>query len=96
MSKRNSPGVGTEAVEVLAGGLNVESILPRTADESRDFWFQLGWYAGQDSLRPELELAISDRDRYYRAAFAPRTPISVSKSYAEMEQYRAELYRGAK
>ena len=45
-------------------------------------------------LEAALDQATADRDRYYAAAFNPRSPIKIGPSYAALEITRAEIYSG--
>lgn len=42
----------------------------------------------------ERDEAVSSRDTYYRAAFDPRTPITIGPSHASLQQIRAQMYSG--
>jgi hypothetical protein len=53
-----------------------------------------GFKAGVESVAIELRQALSDRDRYYQAAFSPRAPIKVGPSYADLEANRRSTYSG--
>jgi hypothetical protein len=64
-------------------------------------FYLAGHAAALASVLPELtrveqerDQAASDRDRYYRAAFAPVAPIKVGPSYAELEATRHDTYYG--
>ena len=64
-------------------------------------FYLAGHAAALASVLPELtrteierDQAVSDRDRYYRAAFSPRDSIRVGPSYAELEKTRHEMYSG--
>ncbi|WP_104177655.1 hypothetical protein [Cryobacterium sp. Y50] len=50
--------------------------------------YNLGHTNGIESLRPALYQANADADRYYAAAFNPRSAIKPGPSYAELERIR--------
>ncbi|TFB92774.1 hypothetical protein [Cryobacterium sp. HLT2-28] len=59
-------------------------------------FYSIGHSDGIASVAPQLEQALADRDRYYRAAFDPRSPIKIGPSHAELQATRRATYeRGA-
>ncbi|KGJ71901.1 hypothetical protein GY21_18960 [Cryobacterium roopkundense] len=74
-----------------SGEIGLEDLTPGLAGFctlSHADGYAAGFTAGVASVAVELRQAISDRDRYYRAAFAPMQPIKPGPSYAELEKRR--------
>ncbi|MEB0265899.1 hypothetical protein [Cryobacterium sp. 10I5] len=72
-----------------SGELRLEQLTPALAA-----FYTIGHSDGMAQMLYRLQQVEADRDRYYRAAFNPRTPITIAPSYAEREIIRAEIYSG--
>jgi hypothetical protein len=61
-------------------------------------FYYVAFFAGRDSLAPELTQAQREADRLYRAAYGPKVAPEPSYylTHAQLEQFRADLYAGAK
>lgn len=61
-------------------------------------FYYVAYFAGRDSLTPELAQAQREADRLYRAAYGPKVAPEPSNylTFAQLEQFRADLYAGTK
>lgn len=72
-----------------SGDIRLEELTPALMG-----FYTLGHADGIALMARELQQCAADRDRYYSAAFNPREPITIGKSYADLERVRAEIYSG--
>jgi hypothetical protein len=61
-------------------------------------FYYVAFFAGRETLAPELEQARRKADRLYGVAYGPKVTPEPSNylTYAQLEQFRADLYAGAK
>jgi hypothetical protein len=85
-AKRNSPGAGTEAVKVLAGGLNNPIVNVITYDPSKpDFEYEArlrGFAEAWDIRQPLIDRLTRERDYWYERFANP------GREFSEMRQRR--------
>ena len=81
------------AHELVTGELAFWQLPPSLVE-----FYHVAFCSGMDSLTPELAQARRDADRYYRAAYGPKVAAEPSNylTFAQLLQFRAEIYAGAK
>jgi hypothetical protein len=81
------------AHELATGQLGLWDLPPSLVE-----FFYVAFFAGRDSLIPDLTRAQRDADRFYQSAFGPKVAAEPSNylTHAQLEQFRADIYAGAK
>ena len=84
----------TERAHDLATGQLAFWQLPPSLVE----FYYVAFFAGRDALAPDLAQARRDADRFYTLAHGPKVAPEPSNylTFAQLEQFRADLYAGAK
>ena len=61
-------------------------------------FYYVAFFAGRESLSGELSQAQRDADRLYRVTYSPPVAPEPSnyRTFAQLEQLRAEMYAGTK
>ena len=95
MNQKNRP-TGMGPVQSLAGGSTVSSVAAPSDIAPYDYPLDpiyeaklLAWAQGWESRRAEVCRLNSEADRYYRAAYNPRSRIDPNRpSYSQLERRR--------
>jgi len=85
--------ITARAHDLATGDLGIWDLPPSMVE-----FYYVAYFAGRDSLTPELTQAQREADRYYRVAYGP--PVAPEptnyRTFAQLEKLRAEMYAGAK
>ena len=72
-----------------SGEIRLEDLTPALMG-----FYSIGHTDGMAVMAHELQQCAADRDRYWRAAFDPRQPITIGPSRVEIESTRQAIYNG--
>ena len=95
MNEKNRP-TGMGPVQSLAGGSTVSSVAAPPGIAPYDYPLDpiyeaklLAWAQGWEARQAEIDHANSEADRYYRAAYNPRSRIDPNRpSYSQLARLR--------
>jgi hypothetical protein len=81
------------AHELATGQLGFWELPPSLVE-----FYYVAFFAGRESLTPDLNQAQRDADRFYESAFGPKLAVEPSNylTHAQLEQFRADIYAGVK